>query len=194
VALSVAMFSGLSGMTLIGIVAFAIAFTLYPYQRLSSAAKKRTAQVNQDLPDFAELLLMPLSGGFGIVHGLGFAAERAPENIVAQEAAKMMQAMASRSVTDEAAFAEAGARLGTPGAIAFFNTLAQSYLQGAQAVTAIRGQATQLRKTAYQDTREKLKKLPVKLVVIIGIHLLPTLLLVILVPIGLQLTQSLGQG
>ena len=100
--------------------------------------------------------------------------------------------MSTRSISDEEAFAEAGARLGTPGAIAFFNTLAQAYLEGAQAVTAIRGQAVQLRKIAYQDTREKLKKLPVKLVVIIGIHLMPTLLLVILIPIGLQLTQSLS--
>jgi Flp pilus assembly protein TadB len=188
--LAVAVFSGLPGIVLFALVAFAFAFTLYPYQRLSGTAKKRTAQVNQDLPAFAELLLMPLSGGFGIISALEFASERS-DNIVAREVRVLIKAFASRSVSEEQAFEEAGARLGTPGAVAFFNTLAQSYFEGAQAVSAIRGQAEQLRKIAFQDTRAKLKSLPTQLVIVIGIHLMPTLFLVILVPVGLQLAGSL---
>lgn len=190
VAVVVAVFSGLSGLLLIGLIAFSFAFTIWPYQRLSSASKKRTEEVNQALPDFAELLLMPLSGGYGILPALDFAATRST-NIVGREVEILLKAIATRSVTEEEAFREAGERLGTPGAVAFFNTLAQAYFEGTAAVQVIRGQAEQLRKIAYQDTRARIKKLPTKLVVVIGIHVMPALFLVILIPVGIQLTSSL---
>lgn len=190
-ALVVAMFSGLTGIALIFLIAFALSFAFWPYQRLTSTGKKRKALVDQDLPDFAELLVMPLSGGMGVLSSLDFAAKRS-NNLVSQEVRIMLASIASHAVGEEEAFKEAGNRLGTSSAVAFFNTLAQSYTQGGGAADTLRKQAIQLRKLAYENTRAKLKLLPTKLVVVMGIHLMPTLFIVTLVPIAIQLTSGLG--
>lgn len=189
--LAIALFSGLSGLALGGAIAFSLAFALWPYQRMVSAGKKRQEEVNRSLPEFAELLLMPLSSGYGILPSLAFTADRV-KGPVSREVQLLLEIIATRSQSEAQAFEEAGARLGTPEAIAFFNTLAQAYLEGTAAVEVLRGQAVQLRKIAYEQTRAKIKLLPTKLILVIGIHLMPTLFVVTLVPIGFQLMQGLG--
>lgn len=167
----------------------AVGIGAYPYQRLVAAAKKRAEKVDQCLPEFAELLIMPLSSGYGILPGLGFTAERTA-GPVADEVKLMLSAISSRAANEKEAFEAAGDRLGTPAAKSFFNALSQAYLEGVSAVTTISGQAEQLRKLSYQRLREKLKILPNKLVFIIALHLMPTLFIVILTPLLYGLTHN----
>lgn len=167
---------------LVGLV-IAGALAYYPWQKVSETARKRMDAVNASLPEFAELLLMPLTSGYGILPALDFTAARLP-GPVSQEVQLLLTVINNRSVDERDAFDEAGRRLGTPQAQAFFTTLAQSYLEGTPAAEAIRGQAEQLRKLSYERTREKIKTLPNKLVVIMGLHLMPILFAVVLLPLA----------
>lgn len=94
----------------------------------------------------------------------------------------MLEAIASRARTEAQAFSDAADRLGTPASRSFFTALSQAYLDGVRVVDNLRGQAEQLRKQDFERMREKLKALPNKLAIIMGLHLLPTLFIVVMFP------------
>lgn len=180
--------SGGMGMAAGAMVAFGIAY--WPWQRITVEAKKRADLIDKDLPDFAELLLMPLSGGYGILPALGFTADRS-SGPVADEVETLLRVVTTGQGNEAEAFLEAGDRLGTPAARAFFASLGQAYLEGTAVVESLRGQADQLRKLSYERTREKIKVLPNKLVLIMGVHLMPGLFLVVLLPVLTQWSDGL---
>jgi tight adherence protein C len=170
-----------SGLMLLAGAIGGLALAAYPYNRVATAAKERMEEVNQGLPEFAELLLMPLSSGYGILPALDFTASRLT-GPVADEVRLMLEVIQNRVRTEAQAFSDAADRLGTPAATSFFTALSQAYLDGVQVVETIRGQAEQLRKQDFERMREKLKALPNKLAIIMGLHLLPTLFIVVMFP------------
>ena len=180
--LGYAFLSGMEGLILIIMALVAGGIAYYPYQRIGEAAKKRSEAVDRDLPEFAELLLMPLSSGYGIIPALDFTATRM-NGPVSDEVKVLLNALNAGIGSEADVFAAAGERLGTAAARAFFASLSQAYVDGTGVVESLRGQADQLRKIAYEHTREKLKLLPNKLVLIMGLHLMPALFVVVLLPV-----------
>ena len=183
--LGFAVLSGTDGFGLLVVAFLAFALAYYPWQRIGDGAKKRGELINQDLPNFAELLLMPLSSGYSVLPALEFTSKRM-DGPVSDEVKLLLGSIASRTMSDTAAFALAGEHLGTTPAMAFFTTLAQAQKEGSAVVENLKSQAEHLRKMAYERTREKIKILPNKMVVIMAIHLMPALFAVILVPIVLS--------
>lgn len=179
------MLSGIRGWLLVIICILAAIIAYHPWQRVSEAVKTRAYVIDYALPEFAELLLMPISSGYGILPALDFTAARL-SGPVSDEVKYLLSVLGSRSMDEKEAFEQAGLRLGTPAAQAFFVVLGQAYLEGTAASEVIRGQAEQLRKLAYERTREKIKVLPNKLVIIMGLHLMPTLFAVVLLPLMLS--------
>lgn len=171
----------LGGMQLgaVALIAFAVAGT--PYSRVNAEAKKRAEEVAAGLPEFAELLLMPISSGYGIRPALGFTAKRLT-GPVAAEVRLMLQILDSHAASEQEAFIGAGERLGSSAAVTFFNTLYQSVTEGVRISDNIRAQAEQLRKQSFERTRAKIKGLPNRLVIIMGMHLMPFLFVVVLMP------------
>lgn len=165
---------------------FSFSIAAYPWNVVSKAANKRTTAVLDNLPDFAELLQMPLSAGMGIPPALRFTAERLP-GPVSLEVSRMLDVIRVNPSEESAAFIEAGERLGVPEARAFFAALLQSHTEGASVSTNLARQAETLRSAAYQRRRALLKQLPVKLVLIIGMHFLPLLFILGLLPTLLSL-------
>lgn len=166
-----------------------VAAIAWPYSQVWEAARKRSDAINTALPEFAELLLMPLNSGYGILPALDFTAERL-DGPVADEIVHLLENIKSRSMNEEAAFLEAGDYLGTPAAKSFFAVLAQAYLEGVRVAETIQGQATQLRKTEHERLRERIAKAENSIAVMTGIHLLPGLFLVILYPALTSITGS----
>lgn len=164
----------------------ALAFAAYPYSQVSKKAKERAVAVTNALPAFAELLQMPLSVGTGVLPSLRFTAERL-EGPVAEEVQNLLVVLDSRSMDEVQAFQLAGARLGTPDAVAFFNSLMAAQVEGDKLSRNLASQAENLRLQAFQAARTENRKLPVKLVVLMAIHLLPMLFVVILMPTFMSL-------
>lgn len=172
---------GLSGLPLFAAVAIAGVLAILPYNQVHEAGKKRLEQVRNELPEFAELLMMPVSSGYGILPALDFTASRT-EGIVASEVRTMLALLSTRAASEAAIFESTGAKLGDPSAVTFFNTLYQSYSDGVRIADSLRSQAEALRHQEYQRTRAALKKLPNKMVFIIALHLLPFLFVVTVLP------------
>lgn len=160
---------------------FAISLAVYPYNILTSRGKKRARLINRELPDFAELLQMPLNSGFGIIPALNFTAKDG-EGPVSVEVRAMLAKMRAKPGNDAGAFTEAGRNLGTPEAMSFFNALAQAHIEGAKVARNLAAQAAALRVAAYEQSRADNLKLPTKLIVVCGLHLMPMLLVVALLP------------
>ena len=160
---------------------FSVALMAWPYSKVWEAEKKRSALINSSLPEFAELLLMPLSSGYSVLPALDFTAQRL-EGPVSDEVLRLLDTIRSRALDEEKAFEEAGDHLGTSAAKSFFAVLAQAYLEGVQVIETVHGQAVQLRKTEYERLRERIGKMENTIAVYTGIHLLPGLFLVILFP------------
>lgn len=178
--------TGAHGLMLVGGGIIGMAVAVLPTQSVWAKAKKRADAVTAGLPEFAELLLMPLSSGYGVMPALDFTAARL-SGPVAEEVRLMLSVLANRARTEAEAFTDCAERLGTPEAMSFFTALMASYLDGVRVADNLRGQAAALRKSAHERTRAKLKVLPNKLVFIIALHLLPALFVVTLMPTLLEL-------
>lgn len=173
--------TGLSGLPLIAALLGCLVIAVYPYNQVHDAGKKRLAQIRDELPEFAELLLMPVSSGYGILPALSFTAQRMP-GLVSSEVRTMLSLLSSRSASEAVVFESTGARMGDPAAVTFFNTLYQSYTDGTGVTEALRAQAEQLRHQEHQRKRAMLKQLPNKMVFIIALHLLPFIFVVTVLP------------
>lgn len=173
--------------TLLGIVIAA-----WPYNVISKKSKDRAKAVTQALPEFAELLQMPLSVGTGVLPSLRFTAERL-SGPVAEEVKNLLVVLDSRAMDEVQAFQLAGARLGTPEAAAFFTSLMAAHVEGDKLSRNLASQAENLRIQAFQASRAENRKLPVRLVVLMAVHLLPMLFVVILMPTFMSLAH-LGRG
>ena len=71
-------------------------------------------------------------------------------------------------------------------------TLMNAYMDGTKALDAINAQAESMRKISYQNRRAFAKKLPTKLIIIFGIHFMPALFVVALMPLALGIGSVLG--
>jgi Flp pilus assembly protein TadB len=166
-------------------VAGAVGLTALPYNELSKRTKARVAAVSRDLPEFAELLRMPLAAGVGVMESLRFTAAR-QEGVVAEEIRRMIK-VRQAGVSEAQAFQEAGIRLGTPEAEAFFITLLNAVTGGSKAVEQITAQAAELRKLEFQRRRAEGKKLPVKMIGVMAAHFMPLLFVVVAIPTVMSL-------
>ena len=171
---------------------FAVALLAYPYDQVRRHVLERSEAVSSQLPDFAELLLMPISQGMGIVPALRFTTDRS-KGFVAEEINAMLLMLESQTLEDaRMPFTLAGSRLGTPEAISFCNALMMAYIESTEVAKNISAQAKSLRMSQFQKARALSKKLPVKLVLLFTVNLLPMLFTVILIPVAVGFSHSLG--
>lgn len=185
-AVLIAMALGLSGIYMLFALIAATILAYWPFDRVKRGAEAKADAVRSGLPDFAEMLTLPLSQGSSPLRAMEFAAAET-KGPVAEEARVLVQALRTNTLDPAQAFELAAMRLGTPEARALFSTLMRAQVDGIPVVGLLREQAKAMRNTEYQHRREQNKKLPTKLVLVFGAHFMPMLLIVVLVPIFLAL-------
>jgi Flp pilus assembly protein TadB len=177
-----------STMSSIAVMVSGVALAAYPWNIVKKSSMKRYGEVMDNLPDFAELLQMPLAAGMGIIPALRFTSERL-QGPVSAEVVRMLDIIRVNPSEEAHAFIDAGERLGVTEARAFFTALLQSHLEGASVSQNLSRQAEVLRTAAFQRRRSSLKRLPVKLVLIIGMHFIPVILILAMLPTMLSFGQ-----
>ena len=175
-----------SGLQLAVFAVFSIGIASYPWSNVSSNAKKRARQVTIELPEFADLLHMPLAAGMGVIPAITYTAERL-EGHVADEAANLVRVIKTNPAEEENAFLLAGHRLGTTEAKAFFSALMQAHVEGSRVLDTISEQSKAVRLAAHQQARAEIKKMPVTLVFVFALHFIISLFIIILLPAMLTL-------
>lgn len=185
--LTVLVFAPMNVLFKVVCILFAIGIGGYPYNKVSQEVKKKEAAVDESLPDFVDLLHIPVAAGVGLLDSLRFTA-RFTDSVVSAEVRWLLDTLAARTMSEAEAFRAAGARLGTPEAAAFFSTVGQSYIKGGEIRDALAKQSDSLRVKAYQRRRMVMKRLPVKFIVTFAIHFLPLLMVMGMIPLFFALS------
>jgi Flp pilus assembly protein TadB len=154
----------------------------WPYNQLTTKAKKAADAAADQLPDFVELLQMPLATGMSVPAALTFTAAQFQTGVVVQEVRWLLDTLSARTMAEEEAYTEAGRRIGSPEAAAFFNALGQAAIGGVKVTESLARQAQSLRLKAHQKRRAKIKGIPVTLVIAFALHFLPLLFVVTMLP------------
>lgn len=84
------------------------------------------------------------------------------------------------------------ARLGSPLVETFFSAVVQSIDLGTPLAATLDAQAAEVRAQRKSQVEERIAKLPVKMLIPIGLFTLPAMLLLLLAPIGLQVVAGMG--
>lgn len=181
-AIAFAFLEGLSGGARIVLLAVGALVAAWPYNKARSDAKRKTEIVLEQLPEFAELLLMTISS-VSVPQALAFTAERV-EGAVAADLRELVRMLngAGRG-REEQVFAVTAARLGTTEGREFVAALQSAYLEGTTAAANIRAQVENLRMLKYQQQRGRAKRLPVTLVVTFAVHFMPLLFILSFLPV-----------
>jgi tight adherence protein C len=184
----VAVGAGLTGMQLAGAALLAVGFAGVPYAKVNELADKKATAVTRELPDFAELLIMALQSGQTVEGAVKLAAEAMPDSVVGVEAAEMVNQLAARALPEEEAYQLLGRRLGSDRAVMFFRDLGDAAVQGLSVTDGLKAQAQTMRNLYYQSLRAEAKKLPVKLVAILGAFTMPMLFVITLLPVLMSMS------
>ncbi len=159
-----------------------------PWNRKSSAVKKRAEEVSRALPEFAELLVMPLESGMTPLTALSFTADQHP-GPVSDEVKYLRAAIDSHAIPEAEAFQLVGTRLGSPEAQAFIMAIMHAHLEGGRLIDTISSQAKALREAQYQRERQEIRRLPLKLIPILAVFLMPMLFILAFLPAAYSLTK-----
>lgn len=153
----------------------------WPYNKVRSDARRKTDIVLDELPEFAELLLMTITS-ISVTQAVRFTAERV-SGPVASDLQEMVRMLDTGRGREEQIFAVTAARLGTPEGREFIGALQSAYLEGTVAAANIRSQVENLRMLKYQNQRARAKRLPVTLVITFALHFMPLLFAISFLPV-----------
>lgn len=173
---------GITALNRLVFVGIAIIMAVWPSNRVRSSARQKSLMVLDELPDFAELLLMTISST-SVPNALAFTAERSQGTVAAEmrELVRMLNGAGRGRETES--FALTAARLGTVEGREFVSALQSSYLEGTTAAANIKAQVDNLRMLKFQQQRARAKRLPVSLVITFALHFMPLLFILAFLPV-----------
>jgi tight adherence protein C len=155
---------------------------------LQEAGKKRTAQMQAELPDAVDLLTISVEAGLGFDSALGQVA-RNTEGPVAQEFARVLQEI-QIGMGRAQAMRALGERTTLPELRSFSNALAQADAFGIPIGNVLRVQSAEMRVKRRQRAEESAQKVAVKVLFPLMFCILPTLFLIVLGPTVIHFLQA----
>ncbi len=185
-------------MTVIGLISAFAAFYL-PMLILMNGIQKRQQDIRNGLPDALDLLLVCVEAGLGLDSAINrVAIEIAYTNPVLSEQLRLvaLEFQAGKGRSD--ALRNLAARTGVDDVKSFVTLLVHSDKLGTSMAQSLRIHATEMRTKRLLRAEEKANKLPVKVVLPIGLFFLPCLLVLIFTPLAIRvirvLMPALGGG
>ena len=194
-AISVILMSGYSALAKFGLVVLmTVLAILGPDAYIARRQRTLTAQYATTFPDLLDLMVVCVDAGLGLEAAL----DRISGEIIKKSRALGMNLLllgaetrAGKSTIDAlASFAD---RLGLDEARAFVGTLRQSIELGSDVGDALIVFSDEMREKRLLRAEERANKLPVKMVLPLGVCIFPVILLVILLPIVVKLSAAFAQ-
>ena len=159
---------------------------VWPINEVNKRSHLRGRQITEELPDFAEMLIMVLPS-MSVPQSLAFTSQHT-KGIVAGEMRELVRTLSTRALPEDEAFNLTAERLGTDDGRQFVGSLRDAYLEGTRVVENVTAQAESMRRVAFQQQRADLKKLPVKLTIMFALHFMPLLFALAFLPVVFALS------
>ena len=164
---------------------------LYPDQRLARLVAERRARLVRELPATIDLLAIGLAGGQSLEQTL-LLVPGASRGILAREFGALLREVAASRRTLPAALEELAARNGVPELGGLLTQLRASLEHGAtDLVPLLAAQAATLREQQRLRILAEARRAQVRMLLPVGLGILPVLIVVLLAPAAIQL---LGLG
>jgi len=180
----------LTGRQILLIPLFAVLGVLLPLLWLRRRANRRKLLVWRGLPDAFDLMTTCVEAGLG----LDAAFQRVTEKLggpVSDEFATMLREVAMGKTRREALH-DMGERTGVPDLQTFANTIIQTEELGTSLGSVLRIQASDMRRRRRQHAEEEARRAPSKMVFPLVFFILPSLFVVILGPVAIELFKTFG--
>ena len=161
-----------------------------PDKRLDSSVTARKLSMQRNLPDIMDLLTISVEAGLGFEQALDRVIAAVPGPLTDEFARMMGEVRAGASRAD--ALRAMDERCNMEEIKAFTMAIIQADAYGISIGRVLRGQAEEMRIKRRQRAQELAQKTPVKMLLPITLCIFPPLLVVILVPAGLQIASEMG--
>ena len=173
--------------TLIYLGAAGFGFYL-PQIMVQNQKMKRQEEIDLSFPDALDMMLICVQGGIGLEQAVDRIAEEIVEQApVLAEELGILSAELSMLNDRKTALGDFARRVGSPAAKSFTTALIQAEQYGTSVSQAMRVLSEDMRDIRMQRAEEKAMALPPKLTVPMILFFLPSLFIVILGPVGIQI-------
>jgi tight adherence protein C len=165
---------------------------LFPFLFLKRAARKRQQVIWRSMPNALDLLTTCVEAGLSLDFGIQRVAEKYPGPL-SDEFHRVLREMGLGKPRREA-LTEMTERIQLPDVTTFINSLVQAEQLGTSIGDVLRIQAKQMRMRRRQRAEQIAHQAPVKMVVPMILFLMPSLFLITIGPIVLQVIRSFQEA
>lgn len=183
---------GIRVMQLAPIVLWSAVALYVPWTGLRRKAKARIKQIGRDLPDAIDLIITNVEAGLGMQSALQVVSQKFG-GPVGEEFGRVVREISLGADRTEALVTMAE-RSGVPDMRLFARSVAQAEQTGIPVARVLRNHSAEVREKRRQKAREQAAKIPVKITFPTVLIMFPTLFLLILGPVALNLMEQFGQG
>ena len=164
------------------------AWTL-PNAYVNYRGKKRREQIDKDLPDLIDLVVVTLEAGLSFPQSLRLAATKIKEPLSSEVRLTLQEQ--NMGITLVEALTNFLSRIDTPGVRMFARSVAQGETLGVSTGQIMRNLAIELRKRRRAYAEERAQKAPVKMLFPILFFIMPSLFIVLLLPVVIIILDTL---
>lgn len=159
-----------------------------PWMLLRRKALQRSEQISKELPDAIDLIVTNIEAGLGLQAALLAVAEKF-KGPIAEEFGRAVNEISVGVVREEALLSMAR-RSKAREMFLFARAIAQAEQTGIPIAGVLRNHAAESRERRRQEAQEKAAKIPVKITLPTVLFMFPTLFLLLLGPIGLDVMDT----
>ncbi|HZP57732.1 MAG TPA: type II secretion system F family protein [Dehalococcoidia bacterium] len=182
----------LRAITLVVALSAAAAGLLLPFVFLRVAAKSRQKQIWRALPSSLDLMTTCVEAGLSLDFALHRVSERY-KGPFSDEITRALREMTLGKLRRDALM-DMARRIDLPDVMTFVNSLLQAEALGTSVGAVLRVQAAQMRTKRRQRAEEQARKAPVKMVVPLVFALMPSLFIITLGPVMLNVIKVLHEN
>ena len=185
---------GISGgmaawLVVVGTVAVAVLGWKLPTMIVDSRARKRRDQIERTLPDLIDLLVVTLEAGLSFAQSLRLAATKIKEPLSSEVRLTLQEQNMGLTLVE--ALENFLGRVNTPGVRMFARSIAQGETMGVSTGHIMRNLALEMRKRQRAYAEERAQKAPIKILFPILFLIMPSLFIVILLPVFINIAQAI---
>jgi tight adherence protein C len=166
-------------------LAAALIGILFPNMTLSSKIKKRQTEVMKTLPDIMDLITVSVEAGLTFDAALSRVVEKMPGTLAKEFAVVIQEVKVGKSKKD--ALYQMADRIGVQDFRSFVGAVIQADQLGVSLGRVLRIQSDQIRQNRKQQIQQKAMKAPIKMLIPMVVFIFPTIFIVILGPVVINL-------
>jgi len=160
-----------------------------PMVYVDRVKRQRFDRIDRQMPDMIDLLVVTIEAGLGILASMRVASERLQEPLGQELRLTLQEQRMGLSVFE--AITSLGQRADTPNVRMFVRALIQGEKLGVSIASTMRNLASEMRKRRKAVVEEKAQKMPIKLLFPLVFLIFPAIMIVLLVPAMIHISEIL---